>query len=355
MKKNLHRVVLFLLFGLTSYLSGEPDVNKRQVYRLKVYDELQLSVAGEPDLGKLLIINQKGEIFVPLIEKAILFVGLTPREAAEQVRQAYADGYLKAPVVDLKVSKYVQVSGQVVTPGAVRIPFHGKLDLATALINSGGVTDFANAESIKLMTAGEDNTTFTLAEVQGEKGKRLLNPGDQIIVTGNRIANMAVSMEGEIVEPGPVPIPKGGKLDLATAIVRSGGPSDDADLSKIELIPAAGGKSSFFSYAAILQGRSGKTLLKGGDRVLVWQSPFVNTGIFMVMEGALSKRGFMLFPLNGKLTLKSAITKAGLIAVANMKNVQVSRVGSKTVRYNMIALKSEVWLQPGDTIKVFEN
>ncbi len=358
MKNNLHRFVLLLLFGLTSFVSGEPVAGPLKAYRLKIDDELQLSVFLQPDLAKRLTIDRQGKVSVPMIEKAIPLVGLTRAEAVEKIRQAYADGFLKFPVVDLKITQFAQdfvkISGRVMRPGDIPIHLPGKLDLLTALTIAGGVSPFADTEAIKLITAGGDNATFTLKEVRGKKGKRLLNPGDQIIVPGNRFANMAVSMEGKIVKPGPIPIPKGGKLDLASAMVLAGGISDHADLSKIELIPANGGKSSIFSYDEVLQGVAGKTLLKAGDRVVVGKSPFVN-GI-VIMEGAVLRRGPLVYSMGGKFTLKSALSRAGLSDLANREKVEVSRKGSKTVRYNMVELNKiamEIYLHPGDTIKVF--
>ncbi len=354
MKTNLHRLILLLFFGLISHVSGVPNVAKpKPQHRLRVGDELQLSVFQEPGLSKLLIIDREGKVLVPKIKKAISLFGLTREEAAEMIRSAYADGFLKYPQVDLKITKifreFVEVSGQVMKAGPVEIPIRGNLDLFTALTRAGGVTVFANTDAIKLKPLVGANETFTLAEVQGEKGKRLLKSGDQIMVGKNRVADTAVSVEGRVAKPGLVLIPKGGNLDLASAIVGAGGLAPDADPSRIELISTDGGKSSLFSDAAILRGSAGKILLEGGDRVLIRQSPFVGLGI--TVKGAVSKREFMPFPLNGKLTLKAALTGAGLSDLARKKKVEVTR-GGKTMRFNMKATKSEVWLQPGDAIRV---
>ena len=356
MKKNLYRLVLLLLFGATSYVSAESAPGSLKAYKLKVDDELQLNVFLQPDLSKLLTIDREGKVSIPMIEKALPLYGMTRAEAAEEIRSAYADGFLKYPQVDLKITKYsqdfVQVSGQVANAGPVAIPFHGKLDLFTALTQAGWVTGFANTDAIKLMTRSGASATVSLEEVLGEKGQRLMNPGDQIIVSKNRFAGMAVSVEGKIAKPGTLAIPKSGRLDLATAIVLAGGLTADADRARVELISSDGSKSSIFSYAAILRGNAGKIRLRGGDRVLVPQSPFVGLGV--TMQGAVMKRGLLPFPLDGKFTLKSALTRAGLSDLANEKKVEVTRAAN-TTRYNMKDLKTDIWLHPGDTIKVFER
>ena len=153
MKTNLHRLILLLLFGLISHVSGEPDVAKpKPKHRLRVGDELQLSVFRQPGLSKLLTLDREGKVHIPMIEKAIPLFGLTRAEAAGKIRQAYSDGFLKNPQIDLKITKFfrefVEVSGQVMKAGPVEIPIRGKLNLFTALTKAGGVTVFANTDAI---------------------------------------------------------------------------------------------------------------------------------------------------------------------------------------------------------------
>lgn len=361
MKMNLHHLVCLLLFGLITYSAGQNEAKQNDVYRLKVNDELLLSTYGEEDMSGLLTVDRQGKVTIPMVKKAIQFAGLTRAEAAELVRQAYADGFLRYPIVDLKIAKYsqdfVQVSGQVMNPGPVPIPFHGELDLSTALTNRGWVTLFADNDDIKVIKANGTKTTFSLSEIQGAKGKTLLGSGDQVVVSKSRFANLAVSVEGEVVSPGPISFPKDGKLDFKTVMVRSGGPTVEADRSKVELIPANGGKSSFFSYDAIISGKFGTRRLNGGDRILVWKSPFTNASV--IVSGAVNRPGAVKFSIDGKFTLMSAIDAAGGFSdVAKQTKIEISRVGYKPTMYSMPELKKSgavVWLQPGDRIKVFER
>lgn len=136
-------------------------------------------------------------------------------------------------------------------------------------------------------------------------------------------------------------------------IALAGGPGPNADLSKIELIPADGEPPSRFQYNAILKGRAGKIPLGPGDRVRVHKSPFVGLGV--TLKGAVLREGFQPFPLDGRLDLMNAIAMSGgFKRDANTRKVELIRDG-KNFKLDTMELRKkgiQMMLQPGDIIKV---
>jgi polysaccharide export outer membrane protein len=80
-----------------------------------------------------------------------------------------------------------------------------------------------------------------------------------------------VSVIGAVKNPGQIPIPNGGKLDLATAMAACGGVTEKADPARIQVIRAFGANETY-DLAAIKGGAAGRVKLDAGDCIVVNQS-----------------------------------------------------------------------------------
>lgn len=331
----------------------------RDSYRLRPQDQIELQSYVQPILDENSVVNvtigRDGAAFFPLI-KSVFLEGLTTSEASEKLRQLYEADYLVAPRFGVRVVEYaqefVEVTGQVVSPGSLPIPRQGNLNLSTAITNAGGLTTLADKKRIELNRAKGGGEIFTLEEVLGEAGKTtILASGDQVVVHKNRHANSLVSVQGEVVSPGDVAIPKDGRLLFSTALATARGPGPEADLTKIELIRADGGERRTYSHESIKNGSAKNIVLRGGDRIIVYKSPFV--GETVSVEGEVKEGGFIPFPLDGKLKLRDAITLAGGWSELANRKVILEREGFGAKSYDLDDLakrKLVIWLEPDDRV-----
>ena len=164
----------------------------------------------------------------------------------------------------------------------------------------------------------------------------------------------SVSVLGAVNGPGQFPIPRSGKLDLASALASAGGPAPNADLNRITLI-RANGKRSNYSWAEIQN--KGGIPLASGDRIVVSESRFLRKSV--TIDGQVRQPGPVMFPLDGKLDLLTAISRAGgFTEMANRKKVTLIR-GDRSLLLDLRAGNEQVarrtQLQPGDIITVAER
>lgn len=177
----------------------------------------------------------------------------------------------------------------------------------------------------------------------------------KLTLTVDEYATEFISVIGAVKNPGQLPMPVSGNLDLASAMASVGGLAEDADANNIQLVRASGTASSF-SMAAI-QGESGRVRLGPGDRIIVNQSAFVGRKITVL--GQVGRPGPVVFPLNGKLDLVNAVALAGGITeLANPKKVTINRKGQVTlVNFKEVSERGDrpYWLQPDDVITIAER
>src|SRR6202012_5826034 len=97
--------------------STDPQVS--QTYRLTFGDKIAVSVFGQPDLSGEPIVDQSGNIRLPMIGD-ISAANLTLSELEGSISHALAQGYVRNPVVSTKIAEFspIYVVGMVRTPGA---------------------------------------------------------------------------------------------------------------------------------------------------------------------------------------------------------------------------------------------
>ena len=251
------------------------------------------------------------------------------------VHAAPEDGtYILRPNDTIRVAVYeepdLSVQVRILKTGQASFPLIGSVDV-------GGISVSAAATKIRDLYAKD----------------YLVDP--KLTLTVDEYATEFISVIGAVKNPGQIPMPVSGNLDLASAMATAGGLAENADSNGILLVRASG-TTSTFSMSSI-EGGSGRIKLESGDRVIVNQSAFV--GKTVTVLGQVGKPGPLTFPMNGRLDLVNAVAMAGgLTELANPKKVSINRKGTVTVvDFREISQRGDrpFLLQPDDVITVAER
>lgn len=170
--------------GFVSALDGE--------YRIGVDDRVQISVWRNPDLSVTVPVRPDGRISVPLIGD-VQAGGLTPNQVADNIRGKLAT-YIRDPSVaviltELRSHEFlsrVRVTGAVRTPRS--LAFRQGMTVLDAVLEAGGINDFAAPNRAKLYRKNQDKTEVLDLELgdilnKGKLGTNvMLAPGDVITI-----------------------------------------------------------------------------------------------------------------------------------------------------------------------------
>lgn len=167
-----------------SYVQGD--------YRIGVDDRLQITVWRNPELSATVPVRPDGKISVPLIGD-VLAGGNTPTQVAAIIKEKLS-AYIREPNVaviltELRSHEFlsrVRVTGAVRTPRSM--PYRPGMTVLDAVLEAGGVNDFASPNRSKLYRKEKTKTGFlevNLADIL-TKGKLesnfALRPGDVVTV-----------------------------------------------------------------------------------------------------------------------------------------------------------------------------
>ncbi|HLL17040.1 MAG TPA: polysaccharide biosynthesis/export family protein [Pyrinomonadaceae bacterium] len=167
---------------MSSYRLGPEDVISITVFNLDRYSKAGITIPPDALISH------------PLIPEGIHVAGKTTKQVADEITKKL-DEYVIAPKVTVSLDKAQSavfwVVGDVGQPG-IR-PMTRRLSLTEALALSGGVLPTGNKKKVAVMRRQANGfmqpTIIDVAAI--EKGKMpdnyFLNPGDQIIVPGNRL------------------------------------------------------------------------------------------------------------------------------------------------------------------------
>lgn len=147
-----------------------------QEYKIGPGDKLNVFVWGQKDLSVDVPVRPDGRISTPLVQDMVA-VGKTPSQLAGDIENVLKE-YIRSPHVTVIVEQSVgtfasqiRVLGEVMKPGAV--PYRERMTLLDAMLEVGGLTDFAAGNRSKLVrTMDGKRKVFRL------KLDKLLNHGD---------------------------------------------------------------------------------------------------------------------------------------------------------------------------------
>ena len=202
---NIVRTILFALFAYPSIATAAPADSARDAtavaaesqfaadYRIGVDDVLKVSVWRNDDLSVTVPVRPDGKISVPLVGD-VAAGGRTPEEVGATIEEKLA-AYVRDPKVaviltELRSHEFlsrVRVTGAVRKP--VSIPFRQGMTVLDAVLEAGGVNDFAAANRTRLYRKGRAGAAQSYDVELGallEKGDLATNfpvqPGDVITV-----------------------------------------------------------------------------------------------------------------------------------------------------------------------------
>lgn len=140
---------------------GEPAAAEPSgsAYRIGVDDRLQVSVWRNPELSVTVPVRPDGQISVPLLGD-VRAGGRLPEDVAADI-ETRLKAYLREPkvaviLVELRSHEFisrVRVTGAVRQP--VSIPWRQGMTVLDAVLQAGGVTEFASANRTRLYRKGE--------------------------------------------------------------------------------------------------------------------------------------------------------------------------------------------------------
>ena len=133
--------------------SAETLQRQVEVYRLGTGDRLRLNVFGEDNLSGEFVVGGAGTVSLPLIGD-IKATGKSPVELKTDIEAALADGYLKAPRVNIELLNYrpFYVLGEVANSG--EYTYSEDMTVLNAVATAGGFTYRANKKSVFIKRAG---------------------------------------------------------------------------------------------------------------------------------------------------------------------------------------------------------
>jgi polysaccharide export outer membrane protein len=114
------------------------------------YDLLSINVFGVPELSvEKVQVDPSGRIAIPLAGSVVV-AGKTPAQAAEVIKNALHENFVKNPRVTINVlesrSQYFSIQGEVQQPG--NYPAVGQMSLMRAVSEARGTTEYALLDNV---------------------------------------------------------------------------------------------------------------------------------------------------------------------------------------------------------------
>jgi polysaccharide export outer membrane protein len=199
MKTRTHLAALALclaVFGCggTSLQPDQPVAavaSETGEYQIGPGDTLEIFVWRQPELSVSVPVRPDGRISTPLVED-IVAVGKAPSQLAREIESVLSE-FIRSPEVNVIVQDFVgtfgeqiRVLGQAVQPHA--IPYRERMTLLDAIIEAGGLTEFAAANRSRILrtVGGESQEIRVRLDDLMNKGKLsenvLMRPGDVVII-----------------------------------------------------------------------------------------------------------------------------------------------------------------------------
>ncbi len=278
--------VLAVLFACT-ILGGSPLFG--QEVRLRKGDTIKLDVPQRDELSRVLTIDEKGQVTLPLIG-AVRLEGLTAVEARAAVLRALQELYPSVQSVTVTLAgeesrRFIYVQGQVARPGKFEIT--AAPTPWDAIKEAGGPTNLGDLYTVRIIRIEGDRSSTSIVNVQDilDSGDLAslprLKPGDTVIVPDRTVGYAGtgtVGVMGAVFHPGSYVL--SGERRLVDAILAAGGAVDGASLGKVKIIrpkPEGG---------AIVMNVNFNRYLKKGD---IRQNPVLqpNDVVSVPMRGTL--------------------------------------------------------------------
>ncbi len=180
-----------------------------QEYKIKPHDRLSIIFFEYPELSTKskdrsesdvgIEVGLDGKIMMPLIGK-IEVAGKTKEAVVDMLYEIYSE-YLEKPALRVEVlNQSVYVFGEVKNPGVVKLINQREVTPIEAIIQRGGLTNFARRDVVKVVRGDRSNYrifTINLTDMSSiEKSNIKLLPDDIIYVAHNRVKDFNIPLSG---------------------------------------------------------------------------------------------------------------------------------------------------------------
>lgn len=176
-------------------------------YKIGSQDLMDISVYGQPELGRTVRVNTKGMISLPLIGH-VEAVGLTAQGLEQRIAERLSEKFLQDPQVTVFIKEFTTlrftVEGAVNKPGVY--PLVGQMTLLRALAVAGGqgaLSDLSEVMLFRIGTNGERATvTYDVDKIRhGEVFDPLVQNDDLIVVKRSKSRTaLKDSLLGDILQ-----------------------------------------------------------------------------------------------------------------------------------------------------------
>ena len=204
-------------------------------YVISSGDVLEVTVFGAPDLSQRAIVNNSGDIYLPLIDN-IHVAGMHIEDAQTAVEQAFLKrDVLKSPHVSIVVTNFssgVILMGEVARPGFYPIVGSGRL--FDILAEAGGITQTAgqaitithkNGVSQQMVHLSSDAAQSFAANVP-------MQQGDMVIVSKAGV----IYVVGEVLAPSGFLMDEKGQYSVMKAVAMAHGLTKLAQSGKARIV-----------------------------------------------------------------------------------------------------------------------
>lgn len=225
-----------------------------QGYEIGVGDVLAVELWQQPELSTTVTVYSDGTVILPVIG-SVKVGGMHLTQAAALISKKLSTFNPRISQVTVRVaefhSKSLFVLGEVARPG--RYGFENIPDLVALLSEAGGFTEVAALSEVLILRTNpssrdswKDGKTLRVDLENIVNDGNLsslpsLRPGDVIWVPrrSGYAGGSKVSIYGEVNNPGVYTI--GSNTDFLDLILLAGGPTQEADLGRVQLVRAVRG------------------------------------------------------------------------------------------------------------------
>ena len=126
---------------------------------------IQVGTVASAPMERAVLVDQNGEITLPLLEEPVMCDGLTLNELKSQLVTAYSK-FIRQPVVTVTFAPYtgqgvspwgvINVHGQVGNQGPVNVPPTMDMTVTRVLQAAGGVKPYADTSAIVVIRCDKD-------------------------------------------------------------------------------------------------------------------------------------------------------------------------------------------------------
>ncbi|OAA31904.1 hypothetical protein AT15_03510 [Kosmotoga arenicorallina S304] len=241
-------------------------------------------------------------------------------------------------VVDRYTGREIKVLGEVKNPGAFAPNTASDFKLSSAIAAMGGLLETADRNNILLIDPSSDKPVTVDFDSLLSQGKDYpLKPGMTVFVP--KMLDKYAYITGEVKVPGIKEFSSEERFTLGALIAKAGGITPDA--SEVQVISSKGKKVLSLGDAVI----SSEGLLPG---TLVHVVKNLERYVYIV---SAEKGGRINFASSEKLTLKTALVKAGLLDYRLEKEIVIQKPDGSQQQIILNSLRNnDVALEPGSVI-----